>query len=198
MKQYGEIRSIEFTQGADKPFASKCIVSYEKREQAVNALFDLESHRYFEGAAVPMSIKLLDEKQSSAPNISQASIQEEKKDVKSEPEITITRPVQEHKVTYIEYISDNGTPYYYNTETKKTQWEVPLLNAIVYKHDSKPKIISASAVKNVTMPKFVLVLILLLYCRRKDLLGAMCLFIICRMIGMSKIFTLISRNSEIW
>lgn len=40
-------------------------------------------------------------------------------------------------VLYLEYVTQDGRPYFYNTITKTTQWEAPPLNSMIVKAPSQ-------------------------------------------------------------
>lgn len=169
LKKYGKIESIEVIKGTGAPYTAKSIVTYKQREEAVSALIDLENHRYIGKAAVPMSVKLLNETQpstlSSAESAKgpQKTSHEEKKETAAQHAKEVKPPAM-----YIEYFTPQGNPYYYNTATGKTQWETPPVNAVVTKPNLEPKNIPghfhtlAASTRNITMPKFSVVLVLAL------------------------------------
>ena len=174
LKEYGEIVNLELTTGSKTPYGSKCTVTYKHREQAVDAMIGLEDNRCIGTAKVPMSIRLYDELQAENAEEVKSTNQEQIKDtiIERKPTVNVNiRPtapmlptgLQGQAVVYIEYITAQGNPYYYNTVTQKTQWEVPPANAIVMKPNGEPKNLPGyiqsipTNAKDINMPKFNMV-----------------------------------------
>ena len=141
---------LELTKGTGSPYGSKCVVTFMTRDQAVDAMIELQEHRYIGKATVPMSIKLCDETLTEATEPAKVEVKgTEKPPLQYKPEtiktVVTAAPVstpsipQSQTLVYIEYITAQGNPYYYNTVTHATQWEVPPANAVVVKPNFEPK-----------------------------------------------------------
>lgn len=65
-------------------------------------------------------------------------------------------------IVFIEYFTNEGNPYYYNTINGQTQWEAPPNNAVIVKPNFEPKNLPGyvqsmpANTKTINMPKFTL------------------------------------------
>ena len=185
-RENGVSITIRFLDELDKVHVNRILNSSNKFTTNSHYQTIQSQHILNELSSQPMTNALMMKKQVIGPPIINRSIQKNYSTIRPNeiisnyklpynsnalaPQKTIPYAKETHKVInsqpvmFIEYFTPMGTPYYYNTITQTTQWELPPPTAILVKANFEPKKLpthiqtAKSNKKPVLMPKFTMVI----------------------------------------